>query len=290
MPRSSMGLTLEDLRILSQIVKGNPKSLSAAAEIVGLDRARLNRLMERVNKRVGEDLDWRENGQYSPPPEVRRLALAFDRFDTEITEITSSARVSAGTSFSLLLLTFLQQQGRLLKRIALLRSHQVLDALIQDEIDVAFLHRESLPFQLNQERQTVIAKIEAVPILVWQAKVICPKADKSSHGNLQTTIEWEVGSMGERLSNIIDPVKRLSNPSLRIQCHSFLECIELVRRGLVEQAVVPDIYLRSSEPDLKLLEPEKPCQGDLIALYRSNERSRWDWLLDKQSWEAIRKI
>lgn len=287
MPRGSMGLTLEDLRILSQILQESPKSVTAAAELVELDRSRLNRLIERVNDQIGEELNWRDNGVFSPPPEVRRLILAFNRFDDELNEMASSPRVSAGASISLLLLSFLQQQKRVLGRFSLLRSRQVIQALMDDQIDVAFLHNESLKLPLDIKKQTVVPKIEAVSLLEWQAKVISPKVDNSK---LKGVIEWERGSMGERLSQLLPSGNWSPNNGygLRIQSHSFLEAIEMVRRGLVGQAVVPDIYLRASEPDLKVLDPEKPGRGDIIALYRVDEYERWDWLLDKQSWEKIR--
>ncbi len=287
MPRSSMGLTLEDLRLLSQMISASLPSQLAAAEKLGIDRARLSRLIQRVNEQIGEDLDWRDMGQFHPPPEARRLAAAFDRFDRTLAELTSSPRVSAGTSVSLLLLAFLQQQGRSLKRFALFRSRQVLDALMQDEIDLAFLHGESIGFRRGRDKQRLAPKIEAVSVLQWQAKVICPKTD-SRQATLPAVIEWEPGSTGERLAQVLTRSNGISSKGLRVRCRSFLESIELVRRGLVQQAVVPDIYLRSSEPDLEVLTPEKLHQGDLIAVYRADERSRWDWLLDKQSWEKAR--
>lgn len=286
MPRSSMGLTFEDLRLLSQILKAIPTSKLAAAKVVGLDRARLDRLIQRVNEQIGEDLDWRSKGRFYPPPEARRLVAAFERFDSELTGLTGSPRLSAGTSVSLLLLAFLQQQGRSLERFAFFRSRQVLDALLQDEIDLAFLHGESIGFTAGRDKQRVASKLEAVSVIEWNAKIICPK-NQSKQGILPAVIEWESGSTGERLAQIITQSNELSSNSLRVRCRSFLESIELVRRGLVGQAVVPDIYLRSVESDLRVLTPEKLHQGDLIAIYRTDERSRWEWLLDKTSWEKV---
>ena len=109
MPRPS-GLTLEDLRALYRIVKEKPASHTAAADLVGFNRQRLSRLIQRVNERIGEgDLDWRYTGRFLPPPEARRIARAFEDFEATLTDIEGSPRVSAGTTASLLLAAYLRQ-------------------------------------------------------------------------------------------------------------------------------------------------------------------------------------
>lgn len=82
MGREAMGLTLEDLEVLRTLVRARPRSHRAAANVVGISRARLSRLIQRVDQKIGEDLDWRENGRFYPPqrsvgwfPSMRRLLM-----------------------------------------------------------------------------------------------------------------------------------------------------------------------------------------------------------------------
>jgi len=287
MTRRTLGLTFEDLDALKKIVEAQPRTHTQAATIVGYNRARLSRLVQRVNEHIGEKLDWRHNGSFAPPTEARRLVAAFTQFKASLSDVIGSPRVSVGSSSSLLLARFLCEQRRTLPRLTVVvRSREIITALENDEIDIAFVHSQSVDFEPTQEKGSLTANIEAVRILDWEARLIRPSDTESRRVEARPELQWEPHSTGEHLT------QNAGHPSsgqtlFRIQCSSFLQAIELVRRGLVSHAVVPNIYLRESEPDLIDSEPLRPIQCSLVAVYRCQDQGRWEWLLDRKSWRRV---
>jgi hypothetical protein len=71
-------------------------------------------------------------------------------------------------------------------------------------------------------------------------------------------------------------------------CDSFLLALDLVRRGVVAEVVVPDIYLARPDPGLQVDPMPQAEPDELVALYRQADDSDWSDLLDPQRWQALR--
>ena len=98
MPRERMSLTRRDMDCLVQLVERKPSSKSEAALFLGVDRASINRLFERVGEVVGDaGLRWNEGYRLVFPAEVKRLAEAVRRSDDAIASAIRFPRVSAGS-------------------------------------------------------------------------------------------------------------------------------------------------------------------------------------------------
>jgi DNA-binding transcriptional LysR family regulator len=292
MARDTMGLTvadLEALRILAQ-AKPEPRSYSAAAEQAGYDRARLARLIERVNQKIGVSLDWRENGRFRPPPEVRRLILRYTAFAQELDDLGRAPRVSAGTCATFLLGEVLVELGRKLPRLAIVRSRDALDALERDEIDIALVHGSSLEKSLDRNPQGVMDGVTSLALVGWETVVIRQDRVEVQGKQAHFRADWEPDSMGERLNQEADiETAQETAPTIGIPCQSFLHAIELVRRGLIAAAVIPDIYLPKPALGFVVGKPAIPTQDQLAAIFRTAEGPRWAWLLDRSVWERVVK-
>lgn len=288
-------ITLSDLRALVQIVEQAPASLVAAAQLVGFDRARLMRLVGRINAQIGADLSWRHDGRFNPPIEARRIAAAFTKFDQALSDVSGSPRISAGTTISMLLVRLIQLRGKTLDQpLAIFRSCQILGALQEDRIDVAFASSESpalrtqgIAFSAPGDVRALSEGLEAAAVAAWTARLIrAQPLDGSDAGTPFAEIEWEPGSTGAELTARAGVPLRPRG--FQVRCQSFLEAMELVRRGCVQEAVIPDLYLLGRVGDLSVGAP--PCQvtGHLVALYRGQDRERWKWLMDTDLWARLR--
>ncbi len=290
--RPSQLLTLSDLQKLTEIVQGAPTSLADAARMADIERARLSRLIQRVNTHIGENLSWRHAGRFSPPLEARRIAAAFARFDRETSELKGSPRISAGSTVSLLLIQFFQRHGESLEgRPLILRSQQVIKGLRKDQVDLAFIHSHSTLFRNKSIRFSSVGEVKAVDevveataVVAWKAQCIrthslIAEVPQASLGNL----EWETGSLGAELTKMAGSTKDTVG-GLRVQCYSFFEAMELVCRGAVPSAIIPDLYLQLQEADYSVEDPPRPVTGYLTAVYRTQDRERWQRLVDPELW------
>lgn len=290
MARDTMGLTVADLEALRVLVQAEPRSYSAAAALVEYDRARLARLIERVNQKIGENLEWRENRRFRPPPEVRRLVLRYTAFSQELDDLGRAPRVSAGTCATFLLGEVLAELGRKLPRLAIVRSRDALPALKSDEIDVALVHGSSVGMGPSQLQRELGEGITGFALVGWETVIV--RQDEADERGQRERFHacWELGSLGARLNQETSPVSSPeADPTVGLPCQSFLHAIELVRRGLVAEAVVPDLYLPKPALGLIVEKPEAPTKDQLVAVYRTAEGPRWVWLLDRSVWERVVK-
>jgi hypothetical protein len=286
--RDTMGLTIADLEVLRILAQEDLRSYSAAAERAGYDRARLARLIERVNQQIGEDLDWRENRRFRPPPEVRRLILRYAAFAQDLDDLGHAPRISAGTCATFLLGQVLVALGRQLPRLAIVRSRDALQALRSDQVDVALVHGSSLGMGPSQLQRELGGGITGFALAGWEAVSI--RRDEAGEPGQRERFHacWESGSLGARLNQ--DPGTGSATeavPTVGLPCQSFLHAIELVRRGLIAEAVVPDLYLPKPASGLVVAKPEAPAKDQLVAVYRTAEGPRWAWLLDRSIWEQV---
>jgi hypothetical protein len=288
MKRDPMGLTLPDLEKLSVLVRDHPRSHSAAAKAVGLNRAHLARLIDRVNKLIGEDLEWRVDGDFQVPSEVRRLVSRYIPFATELAVLGHAPRVSAGTCATFMLAAVLSTITPRLPRCDVVRSRDVLPALESCEIDMAFVHGRSIGLHGDASRYEIKREIVGLPVLTWRAVIVRRVLGSAMQEARVAHASWQAGSTGELINlgyHLLPPPK--PDMSFGIPCQSFLHAIELVRRGLVEEVVVPDIYLPPYEPSLVITVPEKTAVDQLVAVCRTHELPRWAALADPAAWDAI---
>lgn len=289
-------LTLSDLHALVQIVAQRPPSLVAAARLVGFDRARLMRLIGRVNAQIGADLSWRHEGGFSPPIEARRIAAAFVRFEAALAEVSGSPRISAGVTLAVLLMRLIQGQGRTLEPpLAIFRSREILDALRDDRVDLAFVQSESPLMRARRLEFTAAGHVvelgqglEASAVAAWTARLITSHRASCGAQACESgfaTLEWEPATTGAQLT---ESAGLANDPrGLRIRCQSFLEAMDLVRWGCAEQAVIPDLYLRGRENDFAIDAPPCAVSGYLVAVYRAEDRGRWEQLLNIDDWRRL---
>jgi hypothetical protein len=287
-------LTLADLRALARIVDTRPTTLVAAAQLVGFDRTRLTRLIGRVNAQIGEDVSWRHEGRFSPPIEARRIAAAYLRFERTLDEVCGSPRISAGTTLSVILLRLIGRRGQTLDQpLAILRSGQVLAALQEDRVDIAIVSSEApvirdhgITFSARGDSRPVGAGIEAMALAPWTAQRIRRRRQGDEDAKaLLAIIDWEPGSTGAELG--IKAGLAPATRGVRVRCRSFLEAMDLVRFGAAAEAVVPDIYLLHREDDFFIEATPNPVTGYLVALYRDQDRERWQWLWERDFWAAL---
>ena len=290
MARNPMGLTLADLEILRPLVDQQPSSHSAAAELVGLNRPRLSRLIQRVNEHIGEDLDWRASGRFRPPPEVRRLVARYSEFAEELDELGHAPLVSAGTSAMLLLVEVLGVLGRQFPRVSVVRSRDIWHALNSDEVDIAITHGSSVGLALGVHRKELKPGLLGHALLDWQSVLVKRTEGGRANGGGNFRPLWQPGSLGDQLyRTATQPVAAQKRSEAAIPCQSFLHAVELVRRGLICDAVVPDIYVTHPAVDFVLEPTELPVRDQLVAICRAEEQPRWAWLFERSVWERVAK-
>ena len=287
MARDEMGLTLADLRILHILVQELPRSHSAAAKLVGLNRPRLTRLIERVNQHIGtKDLDWRVGGRFRPPAEVIRLITKYDTFAKEFNQARRGPCVSAGTCAMLLLYEVLKKIDKPMPRLIIIRSRNIFSSLKKYEIDIALVHRQSTENEINSRLEEFHPEITCHELLKWNAFIISKNSGEYGERGFQTRPYWESGSLGERLSKANKSAAIKTDIEINnIPCQSFLHAIELVRRGLIKETVIPDIYLPRPTEDFVIELPDMPISDQLVAVFRKRDQPRWGWLFKRSIWE-----
>lgn len=283
-------LTIEDLRLLVEMARERPDSHAASARLLGINRARLSRLMLRVNAHFGEDLGWRSGSRFSLPAEVIRMAGAFERFDRVLEDVIGSPLISAGSSASMLFVRLISAEAVPFPgRIVTLRSDRIVEALANHSLDLALVSdrvaclARCAPFDAVGAERPVGDGMIAKALLEWRVQTITP-ARPVKRGIIHT-LEWEESSSGATLQELLTSLPPEARYP-RLRCASFLQAIELVRRGLVCRAAVPDIYLRRTEPDLRRQPLEPPATGYLVAMRRKGDGHRWTAWLDPDKWKG----
>ncbi|MDS4012877.1 MAG: hypothetical protein RKP46_00810 [Candidatus Accumulibacter sp.] len=291
MKRPAAVLTLDDLRLLAELARERPDSHAASARLLGINRARLTRLMLRVNAHLGEELAWRSGSRFSLPTEVVRIAGAFERFERALEDVSGSPLISAGSSASMLFLRLLSADSTHFSgRIVSLRSDRVVEALSNHSLDLALVSDRSAclsrcrPFNGIGSEQSVGDGLIARTLLEWRVHAITPVSPVRR--GIIHMLEWEEGSSGAALQALLTPLPH-ETPYPRLRCASFLQAVELVRRGLVCRAAVPSIYLRSCEPALSQQQLEPLSSGYLVAIRRKSDGQRWMAYLDPTKWKNV---
>jgi hypothetical protein len=193
---------------------------------------------------------------------------------------TQFPRVSSGTLSAMLLEKVLQYQ-KIDTEILMVRSKDVIESLLKGKIDFALVHYSSIE---DYHGLSVKKLLKWKPVLV-----------SASYGvaNQFKTIVWEEGSFGDILlqkvknSSPVFTSKLLNNRETR-KGKSFLSVLELVRRELPYQVVLPDIYLTKHDKKTLFLDyPDVDIYDELVAVYREEDRDRLTKFVDKESWEKV---
>lgn len=279
MPREASGLSLEDLRLLSEMLARPRKSVVAAATDLGIPRARLTRLLTRVGDHFQRPLSWRGVDGLAAPAEVRRLVEAFRLFAHEL-DGGGSPRVSAGPGAAMLFAQTLGHLSQTLPGLRLVRSRDVVESLRTGSIDIALVHASSTtlwPFPLASSPW-----LKSVTLLPWRA-VRCRAPDGPASA-AEAFLCWDPGSMGERLA-AAHGGGRGHGPGW--PCQSFIHALELVRRGIVAQAIVPSIYVASTDSLLSLEYIVDATEDCLLAVYRREDGRQWEYLFQPDAWAAV---
>ncbi len=277
MPRDRMSLTRRDMEALVQLVARNPSSKSEAATFLGVDRASVDRLLQRIDEVVGDTgLNWKDGHRLVFPAEVRRLAAAIRRSEADVAAAIRFPRVSAG-SLSAMLVRQVFARLDCAPRALLLRSAQVMDALRDGEIDLAIVHRGSVT--------AIDEDVEMVSLAQWKAAIAAPRA---ASGGMPSTLIWESGSYGEQLNRsvaLVDP--EVMTPQGPIAT-SYLSALEMVRRGLPYRLVLPDIYLSRFDWEyLSVTRPARDVVDEMVALHRKVDQRRLGAVLAADLWKEV---
>lgn len=285
MARPPLELSFADLDVLSRLLQEQPRSMLSASQQVGVQRTRLLRLAERANRLVDRDAPWRGSTGVTPPPELRRLVQAYERFRAELERSVSSPVVSSGPSAATLLAKVAAEAGISLSRAAFLRSDKAVEALQHDEIDIAMLHGSSL--QRVLDGRALPEGLTCRHLLAWRPVRVRSAATGARRARLR--IAWEPNSLGDRLAKA-DPQPKTEGATgpLTWPCDSFLLALDLLRRGVVAEVVVPDIYLPRADPGLEVEPMPQAGPDELVALYRQADDADWADLLDPPRWQALR--
>ncbi len=275
MPRSKMGVTLADLEQLNLILNEDHTSIQEAADALGTQRTYIYRLIERVNAMAREpDLEWREGTRFRLPVEVRRVVRAYAELRERLDELAGYPRVSAGSSAAALLFLYLGRSGMDQGRTSIVRSRHVQASLLNEEIDMALVH------SFSTTGADLDKGIGMTALLEWRPVLVRIVGDRRTLGS-SPILFWEPGSTGERLAG----EGAASQASGTVPTTSFLQALELVRRGIAREAIVPDIYLGEREwQDLEVRRLSRNPPGSLVALYRESECHRLEPFLDIKIW------
>ena len=280
MSRLRMTLTSSDMDNLSQIVQQDVKSIKAAAESLGVERAYVYRLLERVNKFLDTpELAWKQGTRFAIPPEIKRLARRLDELGDAIYEASHFPRISAGSMTSILLHQVVQSLNIEWRQIEVIRSQDIQKALKNYEIDLAIIHKSSIQKEINHD-------LEITTLLPWQAVIIGPQ--KTSH-KPKVAIRWQSNSHSERLTTQVGKTtvgfqKLMPGP----YANSNLTALEMIRRGLLVYAVLPNIYLQPQDrQQLTIISPDSKVSDCLIGVYRKEDLTRLKPFLDKHPWNLI---
>lgn len=277
MPREKMSLTRRDMDSLVQMVERKPCSKSEAANFLGVDRASINRLFERIGEVVGDPSPrWNEGRLLVFPAEVKRLADAIRRNDDAIAAATRFPRVSAG-SLSAMLVRQVFAKLDYTHRALLLRSAAAVDALRDRDIDLAIVHRGSA--------STIDDDIAVASLAPWWAVIVAPRG---SSAKALSTLTWKSGGYAEKLNHrvaAVDPEAMTPEGPLAT---SYLSALEMVRRGLPYRLVLPEIYLSNFDREyLSVTRPARDVVDELVALYRKVDEWRIGAILAPDLWREV---
>ena len=160
------------------------------------------------------------------------------------------------------------------------RADQTVAALLEDSLDIAILHASDVAPAKGVYQQT---------LLPWHAVLVSPQYYYWPRNNFRTrvrTFVWQPGTFAATLTERFAAV----TPGLEIaeQAHtgSYLSALEMVRRGLPYQLVLPDIYLtRQDRRRLPIEAPGEPVDDALVALCREDKRERWAPYMIEENWQ-----
>ena len=131
-----IGVTFRDLENLSVLLERQPISIAAAASLLSVQRAYLYRLIERINRIIGDPPpQWRHRKGIVLPVEVRRLVRAYRVFHDSRDDLVRFPRVSAGSRAALLLSLYLARTGYKAGRLMVVRSRDAVEALRKESVD-----------------------------------------------------------------------------------------------------------------------------------------------------------
>ncbi|MEF8767490.1 MAG: hypothetical protein ABTS16_15310 [Candidatus Accumulibacter phosphatis] len=264
---------------LVRLVARKPASKSEAAMFLGVDRASIDRLLNRIDEVVGDTgLSWNEGHRLVFPAEVKRLAEAIRRNDDEIAAAIRFPRVSAG-SLSAMLVRQVFARLDYTPRALLLRSTAAVDALRDGDIDLAIVHRGSAT--------TIDEDIAMVSLAPWRAVIAAPRGTSA---RVLSTLTWESGGYGEKLNHrvaLVEPEVMTPHGPLAT---SYLSALEMVRRGLPYRLVLPDIYLSKFDWEyLSVNRPARDVVDELVALHRKVDERRLGGVLEPDLWKEVVK-
>jgi hypothetical protein len=256
------------------LLERQPISIAAAASLLSVQRAYLYRLIERINRIIGDPPpQWRHRKGIVLPVEVRRLVRAYRIFHDSRDDLVRFPRVSAGSRASLLLSLYLARTGYKAGRLMVVRSRNAVEALQQESVDAALLHESSV--------QSLPNELEFRRLLHWTSVEVRPRAQP---GEGYVTLAWEPGSLGALLN-----ARGVAGNAGRTIFHatSFSQALEMTKRGIVDRLILPDIYLSASDKrDLATLPPSAPYDDHLVVVFRREDGGRLHWMLDVEKWKA----
>jgi hypothetical protein len=207
------------------------------------------------------------------------LARAYTRFENALALSECSPIVSAGPSAAMLLAEVACTADRPLQRVAMLRTRNLIAAVLSEEIDIGLTHASSLDRELAG-RDWPAGLVRQV-LLTWRP--VRAFATLAPRGRRTLNLDWEAASLGGRLNRLYAE-KRAAAASGRWPCDSFEMAVALLRRGAVRSIVIPEIYLNPADAALRR-EPIAGAQEDaLVAVFREADAGRWRWLLDADTW------
>jgi len=295
MPRSKMPFTWEDMGDVVTLMEKAPATVAAGAKLLNRPRPHIYRLTRRINAQFGISPDeswWR--GDFHPPPQLRRMARVFGTFMKELDEVAVFPRVAAGTSLVLLMGECAQYDARF-NEVAIAdrdrRSDQALVQLHDREIDLALVHAARLKsarkqFE-NSRDEHVLEGLKETEILTWQAVVVTAAVSRAAPAPLR----WEQDSFAhwltEKTREALPLAERRAAWTL-----GYATAVEQARRGIPVQFVIPHILVggaRSSglENHLKIRFPHRRFDDCVVAVYRTEDETRLQPLLQKAIWRRI---
>lgn len=196
---------------------------------------------------------------------------------------TKLPRVSVGSMATLLMEKMLLESG-LPTHIQSVATEDPVGALTEGNIDLLIIQAGNV---------TVPEGVTVQTILPWHAVLVSPRYFYWPRGELQNplrTFVWPEGTFAHKLNERFAQAA----PEFAIQAeaytNSYLSALEMVRRGLPYQLVIPNIYLtREDARKLPQASPESPVEDALLALCKSSDAERWASYMDPALWKrAVR--
>ena len=329
--RDKMPLNLDDMLHLVKLVElsgGEPANLSEIATKLGLNRAYLYRVMERVDESLAPtpgSRGWRKGHRVIPPAEVRRLVRPFDSLSTDLDTYRRFPRVACGSAVSLILYDYVELAGRHeMEQIAAvpgIRARDIPGCLQDYLVDAALVHEASYHQAeeqlLRSQRGSLLEGLVLRPALSWHAVLVEPESPGPCDD-----IEWEPGSFADHLTQsffrAIRRGKRRSGPlreedlerdprTQKRRAGSYLNALEMVRRGHRVRFVAPDILVKRPEEeglpkDIRLFRslsvthsPEGHefddhggwLEGRLVLVHRASDAERVCALTNDSAWREL---